>query len=281
MHLKLALKLLVSTALLSSIAAAEIVATVNGTQITTDEVYQVLMEGTQGRFNTLPKQKQEELRQRIVEGMIAQELVYADAKKSGVLKSKEYEAELAKVMERVEKQLASKVWEKQQFDKIKLTDKEIRAYYDSHTNEFVEKEKVHARHVLVKSEDEAKKIIADLSMKHGDELKGAFIEAAKKFSTGPSGPKGGDLGSFPRGQMVPEFNDVVFTMQVGTITMQPVKTQFGYHIIYLEDKVNGKELGFDDVKSFIEQKLKMEKFKAAMEKKMKSIKASAKITYGK
>lgn len=279
--MKLALKLLVSTALLSSMAAAAVVATVNGTKITTDEVNQVLMEGTQGRFNTLPKPKQDELRQRIIEGMIAQELVYADAKKSGVLQSKEYKAELKEVMKRVEKQLASKVWEKQQFDKIKLSDKEIRAYYDSHTNEFVEKEKVHARHILVKSEDEAKKIIASLKGKSGEALKAAFIENAKKFSTGPSGPKGGDLGSFPRGQMVPEFNDKVFTMKVGTITDEPVKTQFGYHIIYLEDKVNGRELGFNDVKTFIEQKLKMEKFKAAMEKKMQSIKAKAKITYGK
>lgn len=261
-------------------AAAAVVATVNGTQITSDEVNQVLMEGTQGRFNTLPKEKQVELRKRIVEGMIAQELVYADAKKSGVLTSPEYKAELEEVMKRVEKQLASKVWEKQQFDKITLTDAEIKKYFDSHTNEFVEKEKVHARHILVKTEAEADKIIAGLKGKQGDALKQAFIEDAKKFSTGPSGPKGGDLGSFPQGQMVPEFNDKVFSMKVGTITTTAVKTQFGYHIIYLEDKIKGKKLGFNEVKSFIEQKLKMEKFKEAMEKKMKSLQSAAKITYG-
>jgi len=208
-------------------------------------------------------------------------LVYDDAKKSGVLKSKEYEAELKEVMIRVEKQLASKVWEKQQFDKIELSDAEVKNYYNSHKNEFVEKEKVHARHILVKTEAEANSIINGLKDKHGDALKTAFIEDAKKFSTGPSGPKGGDLGSFPRGQMVPEFNDKVFTMDVGTITTTPVKTQFGYHIIYLEDKTSGKELSFDEVKSFIEQKLKMEKFKEAMEKKMKALQSSAKITYGK
>jgi len=279
--LRLALKVLLSTALLSSMAAAQVVATVNGTAITTDEVNQVLMEGTQGRFNTLPKEKQLELRKRIVEGMVSQELVYGDAKKTGVLKSPEYKKELKEVLKRVEKQLASKVWQKQQFDKIKLSDKAVRAYFDSHANEFVEKEKVHARHILVKTEDQAKKIIADLKGKQGEALKTAFIAAAKKFSTGPSGPKGGDLGSFPRGQMVPEFNDKVFNMKVGTITATPVKTQFGYHIIYLEDKINGKKLGFNDVKSFIEQKLKMEKFKAAMDKKMKSLQSAAKITYGK
>ncbi|WP_345977251.1 peptidylprolyl isomerase [Sulfurimonas sp. HSL3-7] len=279
--MKLPFKVLITTALLSSMAAASIVATVDGTQITSDEVNQVLMEGTQGRFNTLPKAKQDELRKRIVEGMIAQELVYADAKKSGVLTSKEYKDELAEVMKRVEKQLASKVWEKQQFDKIKVSDTEIKKYFDSHANEFVEKEKVHARHILVKTEEEAKNIIDDLKAKQGDALKTAFAEAAKKFSTGPSGPKGGDLGSFPRGQMVPEFNDKVFSMTVGTITAEPVKTQFGYHIIYLEDKIKGKKLSFDEVKSFIEQKLKMEKFKEAMEQKMKALTDAAKITYGK
>lgn len=278
--MKLPFKVLVTTALLSSMAAASIVATVDGTQITSDEVNQVLMEGTQGRFNTLPKAKQDELRKRIVEGMIAQELVYADAKKSGVLTSKEYKDELVEVMQRVEKQLASKVWEKQQFDKVEVSDTEIKKYYDSHANEFVEKEKVHARHILVKTEEEAKSIIGDLKAKQGDALKTAFAEAAKKFSTGPSGPKGGDLGSFPRGQMVPEFNDKVFSMTVGTITTEPVKTQFGYHIIYLEDKIKGKKLSFDEVKSFIEQKLKMEKFKEAMEEKMKALTGAAKITYG-
>ena len=278
--MKLPFKVLVTTALLSSMAAASIVATVDGTQITSDEVNQVLMEGTQGRFNTLPKAKQDELRKRIVEGMIAQELVYADAKKSGVLTSKEYKDELVEVMQRVEKQLASKVWEKQQFDKVEVSDTEIKKYYDSHANEFVEKEKVHARHILVKTEEEAKSIIGDLKAKQGDALKTAFAEAAKKFSTGPSGPKGGDLGSFPRGQMVPEFNDKVFSMTVGTITTEPVKTQFGYHIIYLEDKIDGKKLSFDEVKSFIEQKLKMEKFKEAMEEKMKALTGAAKITYG-
>ena len=135
--MKLPFKVLITTALLSSMAAASIVATVDGTQITSDEVNQVLMEGTQGRFNTLPKAKQDELRKRIVEGMIAQELVYADAKKSGVLTSKEYKDELAEVMKRVEKQLATKVWEKQQFDKVEVSSAEIKKYNESILDEYL------------------------------------------------------------------------------------------------------------------------------------------------
>jgi peptidyl-prolyl cis-trans isomerase C len=279
--LKIALKVLLASALISGAASAAVVATVNGKNITSEEVNQVLMEGTQGRFDTLPKEKQDELRKRIIDGMITQELVYEDAKKSKVLESDEYKKELEAIMARVEKQLAAKVWEKQQYDKITVAEKDIKKYYDTHADEFVEKEKVHARHILVKTEGKANEIIAALKIKKGDKLKEAFIAAAKKESTGPSGPKGGDLGYFPRGQMVPEFNDKVFSMKTGTITNEPVKTQFGYHVIYLEDKKAGKKLSFDEVKSFIEQKLKIEKFKAAMEKKMQSLKDSAKITYGK
>ncbi len=273
----------IKTLLLSSVLAlglsAQTIVTVNGVNITSEDVNKVLQEGTQGRFSTLPTQKQQELTKRVVDNMVVQELVYADAKKSGVLKSKEFKTELDKVMVNVKKQLAAKVWEKQEFAKISVSKKDVKAYYNSHKSEFVEKEKVHARHILVKTEDSAKNIISQLAFLTGDALKAKFIELAKTESTGPSGPKGGDLGSFPRGQMVPEFNDKVFSMQVGTITREPVKTQFGYHIIYLEDKKAGKTLTYNDVEKFIDQKLKLEKFKKKMETKMKSLKDGAKITY--
>ena len=87
--MKATLKILALTTLLGSMAAAATVATVNGKAITSDEVNKVLMEGTQGRFDSLPKDKQDELRTRIIDGMITQELVYADAIKDGVLETQE------------------------------------------------------------------------------------------------------------------------------------------------------------------------------------------------
>jgi peptidyl-prolyl cis-trans isomerase C len=255
--------------------------TVNGKAISDEEINRVLMEGTQGRFNQLPQEKQDELRKRITDGMITQELVYQDAKKIGVLNSKEYIEERAAMMERIDRQLAAKVWEKQQFEKIQVSEKEVKAYFDENPQEFIEKEKVHARHILVKTEEKAKELIDKLKSLKGEALKEKFIELAKTESTGPSGPKGGDLGFFPQGQMVPSFNDAVFKMDVGTITANPVKSQFGYHIIYLEEKKAGKKLSFDEVKSFIDQRLKIEKFKKEMEVKMKELKNSAKIAYGK
>ena len=118
--------LLLST---TSVSAA-VLATVNGDEITSNEVNTVLMEGTQGRFDSLPADKQNELRQRIIEGMIAQNLVYDDAQKMGVLESKEYKQELEAVVNRLKVQLAAKVWEQEQFNAIKVDTKEVKAYFE-------------------------------------------------------------------------------------------------------------------------------------------------------
>jgi parvulin-like peptidyl-prolyl isomerase len=263
------------------IASGAVLATVNGDEITTDEVNKVLMEGTQGRFDSLPSDKQNELRQRIIEGMIAQELVYDDAQKTGVLDTKEYKQELDNLVSRLKVQLAAKVWEQQQFESIKIDAKEVKAYFDANPDEFVDKEKIHARHILVKTEADANAIIKSMRGLSGDKLRNEFIAQAKSKSTGPSAAKGGDLGYFPRGQMVPTFNDAAFAMKEGTISSTPVQSQFGYHVIYVEDKKSAKKLGFDDVKNFIEQRLKMDKFKAYMDKKMADLRSKAKITYSK
>jgi len=265
----------------ATIANAAVLATVNGDDITSDEVNRVLMEGTQGRFDSLPADKQNELRQRIIEGMVAQQLVFSDAQKTGILESKEYKSEYQKLAERMKMQLAAKVWEQQQFDAIKVDAKEVKAYYDANPDEFVDKEKVHARHILVKTSDEADAVIKSMKALSGDKLKAEFIAQAKSKSTGPSAAKGGDLGYFPRGQMVPSFNDAVFAMKEGTISSDPVQSQFGYHVIYLEDKMVAKKMSFEEVKNFIEQRLKMDKFKVYMDKKMSTLKAKAKITYAK
>lgn len=239
------------------------------------------MQGTQGRFNQMPAEEQAKLTQRVVDGLISQELVYADAKKTGVLQSNEYKKELANVMERIKVQLAAKVWEKQQFEKVKVADKDIKAYFNTHPEEFTEKEKVRASHILLKTEAEANAVIKELSGLKDGALMAKFAEVAKAKSTGPSGPKGGDLGFFAQGQMVPAFNDAAFGMKKGQMTMKPVQTQFGYHVILVTDKQAGKNLSYDEVKGFIEQKLKVEVFKEQMQAKMDELKKKAKITYAK
>ncbi len=279
--MNLVLKSFAAAAVITSVAFGSTIVTVNGTNIDSEEVNRVLMEGTQGRFSTLPAEQQKELRTRIIDGMVSQELIYADAKKSGIMDSPKYKKEIAMIMSRVEKQLVGKVWQEEQLAKITVTEKEKKDYYKNNKAEFVEKEKAHARHILLKDEDKAKAIIARLSNLSGDKLKEKFIEIAKAESTGPSAPKGGDLGYFAPGQMVPSFNDAVFSMKKGTITKTPVKSQFGYHIIYLEDKKAGKTLSYDEVATFLDQRLKAQKFETYLKNKMQELKKTAKISYAK
>ncbi len=269
--------LLSALLLTGSIVSAKTLVTVNGKAITQQDVDTELMNATQGRFNQVPADRQAAFRQQVLQQLIGKELIYDDAKKSGIINSKEYKSEYKKLEQRMKKELAIQVWQKKLLDSIKISKKELKDYYNKNKEEFNEKESVHARHILVKTEDEAKKIIAQLKSLSGEKLKEKFIELAKKESTGPSGPKGGDLGYFSKGQMVPAFNDKVFSMKKGEVTLQPVKTQFGYHVIYVEDKKPSMTRSFDEVKTFIEQRLKMEKFKAVMKKKMDELQKKAAI----
>jgi parvulin-like peptidyl-prolyl isomerase len=272
--MKIVTKLLTTLLIAGSIASAQTLVTVNGVEISQQDVDTELMNATQGRFNQVPPDKQAEFRKQVLQQLIAKELIFDDAKKTGVLKSKDFKDEFAKVKKRIEKDLAIQIWQKNELDKIKVSDKELKNYYNKNKEEFNEKESVHARHILVKTEDEAKSIVSEVSSLKGDALKSKFIELAKAKSTGPSGPKGGDLGYFAQGQMVPEFNAKVFSMKVGTVS-EPVKTQFGYHVIYLEDKKAKKTRAFTEVKSFIEQRLKMEKFKSVIKNKMDALQKKA------
>ncbi|UCM99770.1 peptidylprolyl isomerase [Sulfurimonas sp. SWIR-19] len=269
--------LLSALLLTGSVVCAKTLVTVNGKPITQEEVDQELMQATQGRFNQVPADRQAAFRQQVLQQLIGKELIYDDAKKSGIINSAEYKSEYKKLEQRMKKELAIQVWQKKLLDGIKISTKELKDYYNKNKEEFNEKESVHARHILVKTKEEAEKIIAQLKHLSGEKLKEKFIELAKKYSTGPSGSKGGDLGYFSKGQMVPAFNDKVFSMKKGEVTTKPVKTQFGYHVIYVEDKKPSMTRSFDEVKAFIEQRLKMEKFKAVMKKKMDELQKKASI----
>jgi len=263
----------------ATMASAAVVATVNGKEITGDKVAPLLAQLTQGRYDSLPNDKKEIVTKRAIEQLINQNLVDAEAKNSGIYKSETFKKRLKQLLPSVKAQLASDIWIKKQYDSVKVTDKETKAYYNDHKADYKEPTRVHARHILVKTEKEAKDIISGLKSKSGNALKEAFISEAKAKSTGPSGKNGGDLGFFAQGQMVPAFNDAAFKMKKGTITKTPVKTNFGFHVIYLEDKKTEKKLSFNDVKDGIAKGLHAEKFKKVLDDKMRKLKLEAKIVY--
>jgi peptidyl-prolyl cis-trans isomerase C len=126
--------------------------------------------------------------------------------------------------------------------KAAVTDEAMHKVYDDAVKQMPPEEEVHARHILVATEDEAKAIEAELK-------KGAdFATLAKEKSKDPGAAEGGDLGYFTKDQMVPEFADVAFKLDKGQIS-DPVKTQFGWHIIKVEDKRTKPTPTFDEVKS--------------------------------
>jgi peptidyl-prolyl cis-trans isomerase C len=129
--------------------------------------------------------------------------------------------------------------------KAATTDEAMKKVYDDAAKQITSEQEVHARHILVATEDEAKAIEDELK-------KGAdFAELAKKKSKDPGASDGGDLGFFTKDQMVPEFSAVAFSLDPGKIS-DPVKSQFGWHIIKVEEKRNRKPPDFDQVKGQIE-----------------------------
>jgi peptidyl-prolyl cis-trans isomerase C len=129
--------------------------------------------------------------------------------------------------------------------KAALTDAAMKQVYEDASKQITGEQEVHARHILVETEDEAKAVKAELD-------KGAdFAELAKKKSKDPGASDGGDLGFFTKEQMVPEFSAVAFALDPGKIS-DPVKSQFGWHIIKVEEKRNRKPPEFDQVKAQIE-----------------------------
>jgi peptidyl-prolyl cis-trans isomerase C len=141
-----------------------------------------------------------------------------------------------------------------------VTDAEVKARYDKEVAALPKQEEVHARHILVKTEDEAKEVIKELDA--GKD----FAAVAKEKSTDPNKSDGGDLGYFQRGRMVKEFDDAAFALPVGTYSKTPVKTDFGYHVIKVEDKRDAPPPPFDQVKDQVKQLVMRDKYLELLKK---------------
>jgi peptidyl-prolyl cis-trans isomerase C len=151
------------------------------------------------------------------------------------------------------------------------TDDQLKARYQTFIKEKAEREEVHARHILVKTEAEAKAIIAELD-------KGAdFAELAKKDSIDPGAKSGGDLGYFGHDDMVKEFADAAFALPVGEYTRTPIKTQFGWHVIKVEDHRVKAPPSFEEARQEVSQLVARD----VIEAKLKELRGTAKIeTFG-
>jgi peptidyl-prolyl cis-trans isomerase C len=124
----------------------------------------------------------------------------------------------------------------------RITEDTLRAEYEKRKASLATGDQVKARHILLESEEDAKAVIEALN--EGED----FAKLASEKSTGPSATSGGDLGWFGKGQMVPEFSEAAFGMDPGNFTTEPVKTQFGWHVILVEDRKVGEAPPFEQAR---------------------------------
>jgi len=152
-------------------------------------------------------------------------------------------------MESAKKDILAQLAMRQVLDAAEVSKEECEAYYEANKTNYKSPEKVNAKHILVKDEEECKAIMQLITSGEKE-----FEAMAREHSTCGSAAKGGSLGEFGRGQMVKEFEDAAFNAEIGEI-VGPVKTQFGYHIIKVEDKTPERIAGFEQVESRIKRVL--------------------------
>jgi peptidyl-prolyl cis-trans isomerase C len=159
--------------------------------------------------------------------------------------------EVKQRLARLEDRLVQEAYIKKVVEKETSEDK-LKERYQQYLKDNPPKEEVSARHILVEKEDQAKAIIKELD-------KGAdFAKLAKEKSTDPAAAQGGDLGFFSREEMVPEFSDAAFKLKKGEYTKEPVKSQFGWHVIKVEDRRTSAPPSFEDAREELQTALARE-----------------------
>ena len=244
-----------------------VVAKIDGKKVTVKDVNNFLQGMTADnriRLQDLPAQHVGQFVKQYVDVMI----IYKKAK--SVEKNPQFKALM--------KKMAVDYWLKQKLNNMKITDAEVKKFYEENKDiYFKTTPKVKARHIVVKDEKTAKKLINELKALKGKALEKKFAELAKKYSTGPTKVNGGELGWFDPKQMVQPFADAVNNMKTGELTLKPVKTRFGYHVILVEAKNNKNYMPLNEVKLQIIEYLKRERLQKEIQKLKDSSKVDIKV----
>lgn len=242
----------------ASVAVAQNAAVVNNKPIAKKKVddFVEMLKG-QGRPDT------PELRAQVREELIARELFAQEAERKGLTKNADVQRQID--MARQDILIRSMIRDYLKSNPVKETD--VQAEYDKVKAQMGNEKEYRARHILVEKEDQAKQIIADL--KKGSK----FEDLAKQSKDTGSAANGGDLDFNPPGQFVKEFSDAMVKLEKGQYTETPVKTQFGFHVIRLDDVRDGKAPPFDQVKPQIQQDLE----RKTIQKLQADLRAKAKI----
>ena len=216
------------------------VATVNGEEIFLDEV----MALTDRLPAEMRQQPLETYFDRLVDDIIDSRLAAAAGNEAGLTEDPDILRRMSIAAQRV----LAEAWISREI-RNRVTEDELKSAYEIYVADTGSREEVKARHILVAEKQTAEEIIKQL------DDGGDFVALAKEKSTGPSGPNGGDLGYFGRGAMVPTFETAAFALEAGQYSKTPVQTQFGWHIILLEDKRTAAPPSFDELAPQLRQNL--------------------------
>jgi peptidyl-prolyl cis-trans isomerase C len=253
-----ALFMLLTFGLSQPVFAENAVATVNGKPIK-QSIYDYIVKDATARGQKVD----DNVREIIINKLVSSELVYQEAQRIGLDKQPDFIAkeELAR------RELLVNAFLQDYVKKNPVSEADTKAAYEQYKKELGEKE-YSARHILVSTEAEAKDLIAQLG-KGGD-----FAKLAKEKSKDPgSKEKGGDLGWFSLGGMVKPFSDAVVKLQKGGVSAEPVQTQFGWHVIKLEDTRSTQAPAYDKVKDGLQKQLQQRQ----LEKLLTDLRTKAKI----
>lgn len=236
----------------------KVLASVNGKQITEADVDAMIAAmGPNGQNYRTPQG-----RAAVLEQLINQSLLLLDATRNLYEREPAFKAQLNRVKEEL---LVNYAIEKA-VSTVRVTDDDAKKYYEENPAAFEGQELVSASHILVSDEATATELLEKI---RAGEI--SFEDAAAQHSSCPSSRNGGSLGEFGRGQMVPEFDTACFEMEVGELR-GPVQTQFGYHLIRLDDKKQTEKLAFSDVREELVRQLTAEKQQAAYRSKLNQLK---------
>ncbi|MCW9023147.1 MAG: peptidylprolyl isomerase [Gammaproteobacteria bacterium] len=247
----------------NAIAADKPVAVVNGKPISQKIYDHYLAQATKQRKDK--KGAGDIPREAIINELVNRELLYQNAIKDEIEKIPEvaFQIEQLRINTLIQGMLTKVATSKP------ITDADLKKEYDARIGQ-ANLSEYKAGHILLKTEEEAKTVIAEL------DSGSKFAELAKKKSTGPSGKDGGDLGWFNAGQMVPPFSQAVAQMKKGSYSKTPVKTQFGWHVIKLEDTRKPEPPRFDDVKKQLQIVVQNQRLQEYIENMRKSAKIEIK-----
>ncbi|MCK4945939.1 MAG: peptidylprolyl isomerase [Alphaproteobacteria bacterium] len=233
-----------------------VVAIVNGDKILKEDVL-----GALKNLSVKPDDKEKAFPV-VVDQMINEKLINTETSKSGIEKSPVFQQRL----EMARFQLIKTMY-LENYLKDKINDKTVKAEYEKFKKDGKGRMEVHARHILVETEAEARQVIKDL--KAGSK----FEDLAKERSSGPTAKSGGDIGFFAKGEIIPEFSNAAFSLKPGNYTKTPVKSQFGWHVIRVEAK---RERAVPEMKE-VEGMLRNEMGQKAVEKLVMDLREKADI----